>query len=180
MSFKFGKSPHVEFLRPRRAFLDGHAAHDQSREHLWRQNQAGESVPLVVMADAWAPGYIKRLPFIRRFLFNCSYRLNSIKHKCRLVLSGKQSVAEFLVSYELVRKSRIMDLAAELHLDSRAKLGKDDWANQWFTLYLEEARGRYQASASVGNVPFCRPEDGMVRSRQGQTRRSPDPRRAPG
>jgi hypothetical protein len=104
------------------------------------------------MADAWAPGYIKRLPFIRRFLFNCSYRLNSIKHKCRLVLSGKQSVAEFLVSYELVRKSRIMDLAAELHLDSRAKLGKDDWANQWFTLYLEEARGRYQASASVGNV----------------------------
>jgi hypothetical protein len=30
------------------------------------------------MADAWAPGYIKRLPFIRRFLFNCSYRLNSI------------------------------------------------------------------------------------------------------
>jgi thioesterase domain-containing protein/acyl carrier protein len=121
--------------------------------------QAGESVPLVVMADAWAPGYFKRLPFIRRFLFNCSNRLNSVKRKCGRVLSGKQSMAEFLVSYELVRKSRIMDLAAALHLVSREKLGKDDWANQWFTLYLEEARGRYQASASVGNVVLLQSDE---------------------
>jgi thioesterase domain-containing protein/acyl carrier protein len=125
--------------------------------------QAGESVPLVVMVDAWAPGYVKGLPFIRRFLFNWSYRLNSVKHKCGLVLSGKQSVAEFLVSYELVRKSRIMDVAAALHLVSRAKLGKGDWANQWFTLYLEEARGRYRASASVGNVVLLQSDEVVTR-----------------
>ncbi|MGI8568338.1 MAG: condensation domain-containing protein [Methylocella sp.] len=119
--------------------------------------QAGESVPLVVIADAWLPGYIQRLPFIRRFLFHCSYHLHSVKHKCGLVLSGKQPVAEFLVSYRLVRQSRIMDLAAALHLVSRAKLGKaklviDDRANQWFLPHLEEARGRYRASASGDNV----------------------------
>ena len=113
--------------------------------------QAGESVPLVVMADTWLPGYIKSLPLIRRFLFRCSYRLHSFKHKCGLVLSGKRSVAEFLVSFGLVRRSRIMDLAAALHLVSRTKLGKDDWANPWFMPHLEEARGRYQASASVGD-----------------------------
>ena len=125
--------------------------------------QAGESVPLVVMADTWVPGYIKGLPFIRRFLFHCSYQLHSVKHKCGLVLSGKQSVAEFLASYRLVRQSRIMDLAAALHLVSRAKLGKDDWANRWFTRYLEEARGRYRASASVGNVVVLQSDEVVTR-----------------
>ncbi|MFZ0495421.1 MAG: condensation domain-containing protein [Methylocella sp.] len=125
--------------------------------------QAGESVPLVVMVDNWVPGYIKRLPFIWRFLFHCSNRLHAIKRKCELVLGGKQSVAEFLVSFTLVRKSRIMDLAAALHLVSRAKLGRDDWANGWFTLYLEEARGRYQASASVGNVVLLQSDEVVTR-----------------
>jgi thioesterase domain-containing protein/acyl carrier protein len=125
--------------------------------------QAGESVPLVVMADTWAPGYIKRLPFIRRFLFRSSYRLHSVRHKCGLVLSGKLSVAEFLVSYSLVRQSRIMDLAAALHLVSRAKLGKDVWATRWFGLYLEEARGRYRASASVGDVVVLQSDEVVTR-----------------
>lgn len=120
--------------------------------------QAGESVPLVVMADSWLPGYSKRrLPFIRRYLFRWANRLHSVKHKCGLLLSGKQTLVEFLVSYKLVRQSRIMDLAAALHLISRAKLSQaklaiDDWANQWFLSNLEEACFRYQASASVGNV----------------------------
>jgi thioesterase domain-containing protein/acyl carrier protein len=114
--------------------------------------QAGESVPLVVMVDTWLPGYIKSLPFIRRFLFRWSTRLSVVKVKSGLVLSGKLSVAEFLGAYGLVRQSSIMDLAAALHLVSRAKLGEDGWASQWFTPYLEEARARYRASASVGDV----------------------------
>jgi thioesterase domain-containing protein/acyl carrier protein len=125
--------------------------------------QAGESVPLVVMADTWLPGYIKSLPLIRRFLFRCSYRLHNVKYKCGLVLSGKQSVAEFLVSFRLVRQSRFMDLAAALHLVSRAKLGKYDWANLWFLRHLEEARGRYRASASVGDVMVLQSDEVVTR-----------------
>ncbi|MGA7386201.1 MAG: thioesterase domain-containing protein, partial [Methylocella sp.] len=125
--------------------------------------QAGESVPLVVMADTWVPGYIKRLPFIRRFLFYCSHHLRSFKHKCGLVLSGKQSVAEFLLSYGLVRQSRIMDLAAALHLVRQAKLRKDDEATRWLLRYLEEARGRYRASASVGNVVVLQSDEVVTR-----------------
>jgi thioesterase domain-containing protein/acyl carrier protein len=125
--------------------------------------QAGESVPLVVMADTWAPGYIKRVPFIRRLLFIVSYRLHAFKLKCGLVLSGKQSVAEFLVSFGLVRQSRIMDLAAALHLVSREKLGKDDTANREFLLYLEEARGRYRASASVGKAVVLQSDEVVTR-----------------
>ena len=125
--------------------------------------QAGESVPLVVMADTWAPGYIQRLPYIRRFLITWSYRLHAAKHRCGLVLSGKLSVAEFLVSFGLVRKSRIMDLAAALHLVNRAKLGKHEESSQWFTLYLEDARGRYQASASVGNVVMLQSDEVVTR-----------------
>jgi thioesterase domain-containing protein/acyl carrier protein len=131
--------------------------------------QAGERVPLVVMADTWAPGYIKRLPLIRRCLFHWwSYRLHAVKHKCGLVFSGKQSVLEFLVSYKLVRQSRIMDLAAALRLVSRAKLsqakqGMDDWRNRWFLPHLEEARGRYRASASAGNVVVLQSDEVVTR-----------------
>ena len=125
--------------------------------------QAGESVPLVVMADTWAPGYIKSLPFIRRFLFRCSCRLHSLEHKCGLVLSGQQSVAEFLVAVRLVRQSRIMDLAATLHLISRAKLGEDRWAIPWFLPFLEEARGCYRASPSVGNVVLLQSDEVVTR-----------------
>ena len=115
------------------------------------------------MADTWLPGYIKSLPFIRRFLLRWSYRLHAVKHRCGLVLRGKQSVAEFLLSFGLVRQSRIMHLAAALHLVSRAKLGKDDWTNRWFMLYLEEARGRYRASASVGNVVLLQSDEVVTR-----------------
>ncbi len=125
--------------------------------------QAGESVPLVVMADTWVPGYAGSLPFIRRFLWRCSYRLNSVKRKCGLVLSGKQSVTKFLMSFGLVRQSRIMDVAATLHLVNLAKPGRDDWAIQWFNLYLDEARGRYLASASVGNVVVLQSDEVVTR-----------------
>jgi thioesterase domain-containing protein len=127
--------------------------------------QAGELVPLVVMADTWAPGYIKRLPFIRRLLLISSYRLHHVKHKFELVLSGKQSVVEFLLSYRLVRKSRIMDLAAALHLISREKLVEQDGGqpNRWLTLYLEEARGRYLGSASVGDVVVLQSDEVVTR-----------------
>ena len=114
--------------------------------------QAGESVPLVVVANSWVPGYSKRLPFILRYLFRWSYRLHSVKHKCGLVLSGKQSVAEFLLSFKLVRQSRILDLAAALHLVSRPKLREEDEGNDWFVPHLEEASWRYQASPSWGDV----------------------------
>ncbi|MGH6937380.1 MAG: thioesterase domain-containing protein, partial [Methylocella sp.] len=127
--------------------------------------QAGESVPLVVIADTWAPGYIKRLPFIRRLLLICSYRLHHVKHKFELLLSGKQSIVEFLLPYRLVRQSRILDLAAALHLVSRTKLAEEDGGqpDRWLTLYLEEARGRYLASASVGNVVVLQSDEVVTR-----------------
>jgi thioesterase domain-containing protein len=89
--------------------------------------------------------------------------LHSVRHKWGLVLSGKQSVAEFLVSFGLVRRSRIIDLAAALHLVSRTKLGKYDWADRWFLRYLEEARDRYRASASVGNVVVLQSDEVVTR-----------------
>jgi thioesterase domain-containing protein/acyl carrier protein len=127
--------------------------------------QAGELVPLVVMADTWAPGYIKRLPFIRRFLLIWSYRLHHVKHKFELLLSGKLSVVEFLLSYSLVRQSRIMDLAAAIHVVGRPKLAEEDGdqPNRWLTLYLEEARDRYLASASVGDVVVLQSDEVVTR-----------------
>jgi thioesterase domain-containing protein/acyl carrier protein len=122
--------------------------------------QAGESVPLIVMADTWAPGYVKSLPFFRRFLLLCSERLGSVKHKFGLLLSGKQTAVEFLLSFGLVRQ-----LAAALHLVSRAELEKlhGDQPNRWLTLYLEEARRRYLASASIGDLVVFQSDEVVTR-----------------
>lgn len=117
--------------------------------------QAGESVPLLVLSDIWAPGYIEHLPFVPNFLLKWSYRVHMLKYRFGLILRGKASVAEVLASYELIRESGILDLAAKLRLinpASLANLQEGNWGNLWFLRHLEEARNRYQASACVGDV----------------------------
>ncbi|MGH6841022.1 MAG: condensation domain-containing protein, partial [Methylocella sp.] len=130
--------------------------------------EAGERVPLVVLADSWVPGYSKRLPFVRRYLFRWSNRLHGLKHKFKLLLRGKQSMLEFVMSFGLVRQSRILDLAAAAHLVNKAKLEKikltiEDMANQWFLDSLEEACFRYKATASICDVVALQSDHVMTR-----------------
>lgn len=117
--------------------------------------QAGESVPLLILSDIWAPGFIEQLPFFRRFLLGWSYRIHMIKHRFALLRSGKSTAAEVLASYGFFRKSGIMGLAAKLGLISAVDLTNlrdNNWGNWWFLSHLEEARNAYQASACVGDM----------------------------
>lgn len=125
---------------------------------------AGEPVALIVMADAWVPGYLKSLPFGRRVLFRLCYKSHVLKHRLALIRSGKLKIAEALASYPIVRGSKILNLLSVLRLiEDPSKLGKEDWANRWFLPALEEARDNYQASASTGDAVILQSEE-MVTS----------------
>ena len=126
--------------------------------------QAGEPVALVVMADAWLPNYLKRLPFGWRVLFRLRYGLHVLKHRLALIRSGKLTIAEALAAYRIVRGSKILNLLSALRLiEDPAKLGKEDWANRWFLPAVEEARDNYEASMSTGDVVLLQSEE-MVTS----------------
>lgn len=117
--------------------------------------QAGESVPLLILSDIWAPGYIEHLPFPARYLLKWSYRVHMLKRRFKLLRSGKAPAAEVLASYKLFRKSGVLSLAAKLRLISGqdlANLREHNWGNWWFLPHLEEARNLYQASACAGDV----------------------------
>ena len=126
--------------------------------------QAGETVALVVMADTWVPGYLKRLPFGRRVLFRLRYALHVLNHRLALIWRGKLPIAEALAAYRLVRGSKILNLLSALRLiGDPSNLGKEDWANRWFLPALEEARDNYMAPKSTGDVVILQSEE-MVTS----------------
>jgi thioesterase domain-containing protein/acyl carrier protein len=122
--------------------------------------QAGEPVPLIVIADAWLPGYLKRLPFGRRTLFRLNYGLHVLKHRLALIRSGKLRIAEALASYRLMHLSKVLNLLSSLgFIEDPSELGKEDWGNRWFLPALEEARDNYQASVSTSNIVLLQSEE---------------------
>jgi thioesterase domain-containing protein/acyl carrier protein len=122
--------------------------------------QAGEPVAIVVMADAWRPNYLKRLPFLLRTLFRLRYGLHVLRHRVALIRSSKLPIAEALASYRLVRASKILNLLFALRLiDDPESLGKEDWANRWFLPVLEEARDNYETPVSGGDVVLLQSEE---------------------
>jgi hypothetical protein len=118
----------------------------------------------VALPDAWLPNYLKRLPFGWRVLFRLRYGLHVLRHRLALIRSGKLPVAEALASYRVVRASGILNLLSAIHLiEDPAKLGKEDWANRWFLPAVEDARDKYEASVSTGDVVLLQSEE-MVTS----------------
>lgn len=127
--------------------------------------QAGEAVPLLILSDMWAPGYLRRSPFIQRSVYELYYRLHVLRHRLKLVRSGEDSIAAVLSSYTLVRKSRILDLAAKLGLVDVAQLGKKviDREKWLFLLSLEAARNNYQISACDADVVVLHSDEIVTR-----------------
>ncbi len=121
--------------------------------------KAGESVPLVVMGDAWRPDLLESLAVGQRFLTELIYKIHVIKHRIGLVFSGKQSIARTLAAFTIIRKSRILDLAAWLRLIDPSEQGQDDRRTWLFMRYLEAAKRLYQASPSTGDVVILRSDE---------------------
>ncbi|SIT48141.1 Linear gramicidin synthase subunit B (Includes: ATP-dependent D-leucine adenylase; Leucine racemase (ATP-hydrolyzing); ATP-dependent alanine adenylase; ATP-dependent D-valine adenylase; Valine racemase (ATP-hydrolyzing)) (fragment) [Paraburkholderia piptadeniae] len=118
--------------------------------------QAGEQVPLVVMGDAWCPGYLDRLFLLQRIHFKFAqsrYKLRFRKDQLALLRSGKLRIAQFLGSTRVVRWKKMLNLLSKFHLaEELRELGKEDWANRWFLSALADAQANYQPSESTCDV----------------------------
>jgi len=113
--------------------------------------QAGERVPLVVMADTWSPSYRVRAPFPHAILFSLRRRLNLRRHTLARIraLRFDEFVAStrFATWNSLIRTSAALGLIKDL--EEFTALSHQD---RWFLPALERARDDYQAPAATGDV----------------------------
>ena len=115
--------------------------------------QAGEQVPLVVMADTWCPGYVVRPSFLQRILFNLNRRLIYRRHTLALLRSGTIRIEQFLATTRLAKWSRLMHLLSTLRLiEDPSKLTEVGWEDRWFLPALVSARNNYHPPESAGDV----------------------------
>ena len=113
--------------------------------------QAGERVPLVVMADTWSPSYSVRAPFPHAILFSLRRRLNLRRHTLARIRALRFD--EFVASTRFPKWNRLIRTLAALglikDLEEFTALSHQD---RWFLPALERARDDYQAPAATGDV----------------------------
>ncbi|WP_395664650.1 amino acid adenylation domain-containing protein, partial [Methylocella sp.] len=137
---------------------------------------AGEEVPLVVLADCWAPGYVAGLAPARRLASEIAFRLHVLRRQFSLRRAGEMSLAEILASYRAGRA--LLRAARALRLVRDIPAGRDDGADQWFLAHLDAARRRYAPGATQADLlllksdiiatPFTESELGWTALAQGR------------
>jgi amino acid adenylation domain-containing protein len=125
-----------------------------------RQLQAttGESATLLIM-DTWAPGYLRRLPRLRSKLADYSYRLQLIGIDWRKVLSGKQTLAGFLMNRQTVKKLRRLcgiGNTEESPHQVDFNVMSDETYDRRLLEHLERAARGYEAQAAELKVSLFR------------------------
>ncbi len=108
--------------------------------------EAGESVPLLILSDAWAPGYLNAFPALPKLVYHVNYRCHVLRRRIRLLRNGKLSIAEILSNIAVLRKSRILDIAAAIGLIDGSLLAKRavDRENWSFLSSYKKARNAYK------------------------------------
>jgi thioesterase domain-containing protein len=124
---------------------------------------AGETVELVVINDAWAAGYDDSLTWHARTLRALIKRAHNVRLDLHRVIHGKKSVSELVASYSLLRRLKIVEAGMRLGILTPAI----DQAvmraeNRWYTDYLLAARGRYQERPYHGDVLVMRSEETLT------------------
>jgi thioesterase domain-containing protein len=112
---------------------------------------SGEAVPLLVVADALAPGHRRSLSRLHRLAIAAVTRAHSYRRRFRRWRSGEINLAEFLTTFAAIERLGVLRLAAALKLIDRAP-PVEDWENRWFLDHLIEARSRYGAKPFDGDM----------------------------
>jgi len=124
---------------------------------------AGEQVELVVINDAWAPGYIAALPESYRRRRAMLKRAHNVSLDVKRVLAGKKTPSEFVASYSVLRKLGVVDAGMRLGLLTPAvdeALLRAE--NRWYTDYLLSARSRYKERPYDGDMLVFRCEETLT------------------
>jgi thioesterase domain-containing protein len=107
---------------------------------------AGEEVQLLAMADAWAPGYLRRLRWLRSLLADLSYRWQWHVAELR---TGRLGLLEIALNSRYARKLGLVSVARGL-LRKPDFLAEDAYA--WYVDYLAARIARYQPKPYGGSV----------------------------
>lgn len=132
--------------------------------------EAGEDVPLVIMADSWRPGYLAGLPRVRGAMFRLAYRRHIAKNHWRQMRRSVTTWAAVLHSYPSIRRSGLLTLASKFGLIPPGPLGREDWHNRWFLPHLETSRDDYRPRPAQGRVMLLQSDEvvtSFVGSRMG-------------
>jgi thioesterase domain-containing protein/acyl carrier protein len=116
--------------------------------------KAGESVPLLILADVWAPGYFAALPWPKRLIYHLNYRIVLFRDRVNLLRRGKISLLEFLSQFRPIRKSGVLKLAARLgRIDEYVLIRQDIEDENWVRLRpLLTARNAYKVQPTTSDV----------------------------
>jgi thioesterase domain-containing protein len=113
--------------------------------------EAGETVPLVVMADTWSPGVGMRAPFLAALLYRLRYRLKLRRHTLDRLRTLR--FEEFIATSKLAKSSRFIRIATAWGIirdhDEFTALTHLD---RWFLPALQRARANYRPPVSAGDV----------------------------
>jgi amino acid adenylation domain-containing protein len=113
--------------------------------------QAGERVPLVLMADTCCPGLNVRPPFPHALLYSLRFRLKLRRHTMDRIRTLR--FEEFMATSKLAKWQRLIRIATALRIIRNAEeftaLSHQD---RWFLPALKRARDDYQAAATTGDV----------------------------
>lgn len=118
--------------------------------------EAGHEVSLLAMIDTWAPGYQKRLSWVRAVLADYSYRWQLIRTDWRRVTAREQSLAAFLAQRTIVKRVRRLiggapsEVPAHVAFEDRESSAEK--YDQWLLDYLEETAQRYVPKPYPGKV----------------------------
>jgi thioesterase domain-containing protein len=114
--------------------------------------QAGERVPLVVMADTWSPSYNVRVPFPHAILFSLRRILNLRRHTLARIRA--LPFDEFMASTKFGKwNDRLIRTSAALGLiKDREEFNALRNQDRWFLPALERARAEYQVSTATSDV----------------------------
>jgi amino acid adenylation domain-containing protein len=113
--------------------------------------QAGEQVPLVVMADTWPPCYRVRPPSLRGIVFNL--RRNFLLRRHTLTRIRAMRTEELIASSRLAKWNRLIRLSTALRLiQDPAEFTALSHQDRWFLPTFNSARKDYRAPVASGDV----------------------------
>ncbi len=109
---------------------------------------SGEAVDLLAVKNAWHPAYARRLPWLNRWIV----RLSQVRDNFQLVLAGRKSFVQFLGTYSIVHRSRVLHAAVAVGWLKSVPSRTGSEHNDAFLLSLMRARDAYEPRPYDGRV----------------------------
>jgi amino acid adenylation domain-containing protein len=166
-SFEAIAAEYVELIRrvePRGPYaLLGWCVAGSLAYEVGRQLEAsGSEVFLVVIVDAWVPGYLRRVSALRRVLADQCYRWQTIFGDVVSVLTGRRKLHSFLVRRNLFNRwaARLgQPRADEAEAPGEAGVLEGERYHEWILALLRRAADRYEPPPYSGRVLLFRAAD---------------------